>query len=50
MMLQHLGHRAAHDDIISAIENVLREGTHLTPDMGGRAKTIALAKAIEAAI
>lgn len=50
MMLQHLGHEAAHDDILLAIENVLREGAHLTPDMGGKAKTRDLAKAIEAAV
>lgn len=50
MLLRHLGHASAHDDIIAAIECVLREGTHLTPDMGGNAKTKALAEAIEAAV
>ncbi|MDX1403687.1 MAG: tartrate dehydrogenase [Woeseiaceae bacterium] len=50
LMLDHLGHRQAHDDIITAIENVLREGKRLTPDMGGNAKTAALARAIEAAV
>ena len=50
MMLQHLGYHAAHDDIVLAIENVLREGIDLTPDMGGKAKTVELAKAIEAAV
>jgi len=50
MMLQHLGHRAAHDSIMMGIENVLREGAQLTPDMGGKAKTISLGKAIEAIV
>ena len=47
MMLQHLGHQAAHDCIMSAITKVLREGAQLTPDMGGNADTISLGKAIE---
>ena len=50
MMLQHLGHHDAHDGIMSAIENTLRERAHLTPDMGGRARTEELGKAIAAAI
>lgn len=50
MMLQHIGYQAAHDSIIKAIENVLREGGNLTRDMGGASSTIELAKAIEAAI
>ena len=37
MMLQHLGHDSAHDAIIGAIEDVIREGDHLTPDLGGTA-------------
>ena len=50
MMMQHLGHGAAHDAILAAIENVLREGKRLTPDMGGKATTTLLGKAIAAAI
>ena len=50
MMLEHLGHQAAHDSIMTAIENVLREGVHLTPDMGGSADTSSLGKALEAAV
>jgi tartrate dehydrogenase/decarboxylase/D-malate dehydrogenase len=50
MMLQHLGHHAAHDDIMSTIENVLREGKQLTPDMGGNSNTTELGKAIESSI
>jgi len=50
MMLDHLGHQDAHDSIIRAIENVLREGANLTPDMGGSADTESLGKAIAAAV
>jgi len=50
MMLDHLGHREAHDSIMTAIESVLREGENLTPDMGGSASTEELGKAIAAAI
>lgn len=50
MMMQHLGHVSVHDTIIDAIENVLRERGHLTPDMGGSASTTELARAIEASI
>lgn len=50
MMLQHLGQQAAHDSIMRAVENVLREGVCMTADMGGKAKTTELGKAIEAAL
>jgi len=50
MMLQHLGHQEAHDTIMAAIENTLREKANLTPDMGGKTKTTGLGKAIAAAI
>jgi tartrate dehydrogenase/decarboxylase/D-malate dehydrogenase len=50
MMLQHLGHQDAHDTIMTAIENTLRERANLTPDMGGKANTEGLGKAIESAI
>ena len=50
MMLQHLGHQAAHDSIMRATENVLRERQDLTPDMGGKGNTEDLGKAIAAAI
>ena len=49
-MLQHLGQREAHDTVMTAIETVLREGKQLTRDMGGKANTIELGKAIAAAI
>jgi tartrate dehydrogenase/decarboxylase/D-malate dehydrogenase len=35
MMLQHLGHPQAHDAIVAAIEDLIRERDSLTPDMGG---------------
>ena len=35
MMLQHLGHADAHDAILGAIEDAIRERDRLTPDMGG---------------
>jgi tartrate dehydrogenase/decarboxylase/D-malate dehydrogenase len=50
MMLQHLGHQGAHDSIMTAIEDTLRERANLTPDMGGKANTEDLGKAIAAAI
>lgn len=50
MMLDHLGHHDAHDSIIVAIENTLRDGKNLTPDMGGKANTTILGKAIANAI
>ncbi len=50
MMLRHLGHQDAHDTIMTAVENVLKDGGNLTRDMGGTANTTELAKAIEFAI
>ena len=50
MLLEHLGFKPQHDIIMRAIEKVLREGEHLTPDMGGKASTKALGAAVVAAI
>jgi tartrate dehydrogenase/decarboxylase / D-malate dehydrogenase len=50
MMLQHLGHADAHDSIMEAIETTLRDSAELTPDMGGKASTERLGKAIAAKI
>ncbi len=50
MMLQHLGHQDAHNTIMTAIENTLKDNANLTPDMGGKANTEELGKAIESAI
>jgi len=36
-MLDHLGHRNAHDAIVRAIEDVIRERDGLPPDVGGTA-------------
>ena len=46
MMLEHLGYQGVHDSILSAIEILLREGQHLTADMGGKASTQELGAAI----
>ncbi len=48
MMLQHLGHDSAHDAIIVAIEEVIREGDHLTADLGGSASCEECGSAIAA--
>lgn len=49
MMLEHLGHAEAADDMISAIELVLRQGIK-TPDLGGQAKTAEVTAAVVNAI
>jgi tartrate dehydrogenase/decarboxylase/D-malate dehydrogenase len=47
MMLDHLGHRDAHDAIVRAIESVLADpAAPRTPDMGGIATTAELGDAI----
>ncbi|MDF1794389.1 MAG: tartrate dehydrogenase [Thalassobaculaceae bacterium] len=50
MMLEHLGHQAAADDIVKAIETVLSEAGPKTPDIGGQAATTDLGDAIAAAV
>ena len=50
MMLDHFGHADAAAAIITAIETVLRERIAMTPDMGGKATTSDLGKAIADAI
>ena len=49
MMLEHLGHADAAAAIIKAIEQCLQDGPR-TPDVGGKAKTEDMGKAIAAAI
>ncbi len=49
MMLEHLGHKAAAGAVLRAIENVLREGPR-TRDMGGKASTVELGKAVVEAL
>ena len=52
LMLDFLGHRAAHDAILAAIEQVLdpRSDGPRTPDLGGRATTQDVGRAIAAAL
>jgi isocitrate dehydrogenase (NAD+) len=46
MMLEHLGRAEAADRIRNALENVLREGRHRTPDLGGQSTTAEFTDAI----
>ena len=52
MMLEFLGHKAAHDCMLQAIEAVLSPGSGAsrTPDLGGTAGTQDLGRALEQAI
>ena len=52
MMLEFLGHKAAHDAILQAIEAVLAPGSGAprTPDLGGKASTNDLGQAIAQAV
>lgn len=52
MMLEFLGHKDAHDAILRAIEAVLdpKSGAPRTPDIGGKANTSDLGKAIAEAL
>ena len=46
MMLEHLGHKEAADDVVTAIETVIRDSNVKTPDMGGKANTRELGQAV----
>ena len=46
MMLDHLGERAAHDSILNTIERVIGDERVRTPDLGGRATTKEMTKAV----
>src|SRR5688572_6097164 len=50
MMLDHLGERAAHDRILQSIESVLSDERVKTPDLGGKATTADMTKAVTAAL
>jgi tartrate dehydrogenase/decarboxylase/D-malate dehydrogenase len=50
MMLDHFGERAAHDRILGAIEAVIADETVRTPDLGGKATTEDVARAVSAAM
>jgi tartrate dehydrogenase/decarboxylase/D-malate dehydrogenase len=49
MMLEHLGHQKAGAAVLRAIERVVRDGPR-TRDMGGKASTVELGKAIADAV
>ncbi|HVZ44853.1 MAG TPA: tartrate dehydrogenase [Ramlibacter sp.] len=49
LMLDFLGHRGAHDAILRAIEQVLRDGPR-TRDLGGSAGTVEVGKAVAALV
>jgi tartrate dehydrogenase/decarboxylase/D-malate dehydrogenase len=49
LMLEFLGHRAAHDAILRAIEQVLRSGPR-TRDLGGEASTTEVGQAVARAL
>ena len=46
LMMDHLGQRAIHDRVLGAIERVVAAGKVLTPDLGGKARTEEVARAI----
>ena len=46
MMLDHLGERSAHDKILDAIEAVIANESVRTPDLGGKATTVEMTKAV----
>ncbi|MBI4607823.1 MAG: tartrate dehydrogenase [Candidatus Rokubacteria bacterium] len=50
MLLEHLGHPDAARAIVAAIESLLAEGKLLTRDLGGKATTAELGKAIAALV
>jgi tartrate dehydrogenase/decarboxylase/D-malate dehydrogenase len=50
MMLDHLGERAAHDAILQAIERVIGDERVKTPDLGGRATTAEMTKAVASSL
>jgi tartrate dehydrogenase/decarboxylase/D-malate dehydrogenase len=49
MMLEHLGHGTAAEAVLAAISTVLAEGPR-TPDMGGKATTSDVGRAVESAL
>src|SRR5687767_10091688 len=50
MMLDHLGEKAAHDAILQAIERVIGDERVKTPDLGGRATTAEMTKAVASSL
>jgi len=50
LMLDHLGHADAAEEVCAAIARVLDDPANHTPDLGGRATTAQVTAALEAAI
>ncbi len=50
MMLEHLGHADAALAVVAAIERVVEEGEGLTRDLGGKASTAEVGRAIASLI
>jgi tartrate dehydrogenase/decarboxylase/D-malate dehydrogenase len=50
MMLDHLGEREAHDRILRAVEAVIADERVRTPDLGGKATTGEMTRAVTAAL
>jgi len=50
MMLDHLGHAAAGEAVLEAMQAVLAAGDLRTPDLGGTASTTEVARAVAAAV
>jgi isocitrate dehydrogenase (NAD+) len=46
MMLRHLSEREAAARVEAAVAELLRDGRSLTPDLGGRARTLEVAEAV----
>jgi tartrate dehydrogenase/decarboxylase / D-malate dehydrogenase len=50
MMLEHLGHPDAAEAVIRALERVVEDGSTVTRDLGGKASTVEVGKAVESLI
>jgi tartrate dehydrogenase/decarboxylase/D-malate dehydrogenase len=50
LMLEHLGERVAASRVMRAIERAMGNAAHHTPDLGGRARTVDVTKAVAAAL
>lgn len=50
LLLEHLGHGREASAVLSAVEDVLHQGRHLTPDLGGSASTSQMGKAVAEAV
>jgi tartrate dehydrogenase/decarboxylase/D-malate dehydrogenase len=48
LMLDHLGHRDLHDELLGAIERVVATGEVKTPDLGGTSSTEEITRAVVA--